>query len=129
MVEIEWANADKQRTYGHDVAASGQVAFLVVAAEVFGRFNDNSRDLVSELVRAHYAGTTRLELGWQRRWWSLLSVAVQVSIAASIVPTAQQFEEGPDSLPARRRAGHDHMSLLVAEQEPPGEVSRLPLRG
>ena len=105
-----------------------------MAAEVFGRFDDHSRDLLSELVRAHCAGTTpilrrRLELGWQRRWWSLLSVAVQVAVAASIVPTAPQFAEGPDSLPAWRRAGHDHVSLLEAEHEQPGEVSRLPLRG
>ena len=128
------AYADKHRTYGSDVAASGQVAFVVVAAEVFGRFDEHSRDLVRDLVRAHCERTCpllrrRLELGWHRRWWAILSVAVQVSVASSIVPTAPQFEEGPDRLPPWRRARHDHVTLLEAEHEPPEEVSRLPLRG
>ena len=62
---------------GRDVAASGQVAFAVVATEVFGRFDDNARLLVSDLVRAHCQDASqvlrrRLELGSHRRWWSLL---------------------------------------------------------
>jgi hypothetical protein len=125
------AYADKDRVY-RDVAGSGQVAFVVVAAEVFGRFDDNSRSLVRELVRAHCqdAGPIlrrRLELGWHRRWWALLSVAVQVSVAASMLPTASAFEEGEGRLPTRLRVHHDHLSLLEADHEPP-EVSRLPLR-
>ena len=99
------------------------MAFVVVAAEVFGRFDDNSRSLVRELVRAHCqdAGPIlrrRLELGWHRRWWALLSVAVQVSVAASMLPTAPAFEEAEGRLPTRLRAHHDNQSLLDADHEP-----------
>ena len=122
------------RRDGNDVAASGQVAFVVVAAEVSGRFDDHSRDLVRELVSAHVGETCsilrrRLELGWHRRWWGILSVALQVSVAASIVPGAPEFDEGPDRLQPWRRVAHDHVTLLEAEHEPPEVVSRLPLRG
>ena len=125
------AYGDKLRVY-RDVAGSGQVAFVVVAAEVFGRFCANSRQLVGELVRAHCqdAGRVlrrRLELGWHRRWWGLLSVAVQVAVAGSIVPDAPAFEEEEGRLLPRLRTTHDHRSLLEAEHEGP-EVSRLPLR-
>ena len=126
------AYGDKMRVYGRDVAASGQVAFVVVATEVFGRFDDNARLLVSDLVRAHCQDATpvlrrRLELGWHRRWWGLLSVAAQVAVAGSIVPAAPEFEEGEGRLPFRLRPSHDHRSLLEAEHEGPA-VSRLPLR-
>ena len=91
------AYGDKMRVYGRDVAASGQCAFIVVAAEAFGRFDDHSRDLVRDLVRAHCQDASlvlrrRLELGWHRRWWGLLSVAVQVAVASSILPEAAAFE-------------------------------------
>ena len=126
------AYADKHRVYGGDVAISGQVSFIVVAAEVFGRFDDHSSDLVRDLVRAHCQEAShllrrRLELGWHRRWWGLLSVAVQVSVAASIVPAAPAFEEAEDRLLPRQRTTHDDRSLLEADHEAP-EVSRLPLR-
>ena len=125
------AYGDKSRVY-HDVATSGQVAFVVVAAEVFGRFCENSRQLVRDLVRAHCqdAGRVlrrRLELGWHRRWWNLLSVAVQVAVAGSIVPAAPAFEEEEGRLLPRLRATHDDRSLLEADHDAP-EVSRLPPR-
>ena len=92
------AYADKHRVYGRDVAVSGQVAFVVVAAEVFGRFDTHASQLVDELARAHVDRTNRvlrrrLLLGWKRRWWSVLSVALQVSVAESIAPAAPPFEE------------------------------------
>ena len=131
------AYADKHRVYGNDVAGCGQVAFVVVAAEVFGRFDENSRELVQDLVRAHCEDTCltlrrRLKLGWSRRWWALLSVALQVAVAASIAPNAPAFEEAPEGsgrLAPWHRAAHDHVTLLEAEHEGPevGE-SRLPLR-
>lgn len=119
------------------MAASGQVALVVVAAEVFGRFDENSRNLVRDLVRAHCEDTClilrrRLRLGWSRRWWALLSVALQVAVAASIAPNAPAFEEAPEGsgrLAPWHRSTHDHVTLLEAEHEGPevGE-SRLPLR-
>jgi hypothetical protein len=129
------AYADKHRVYGTDVASSGQVAFVVVAAEVFGRFDAHSSQLVDELARAHVERTNRvlrrrLLLGWKRRWWSVLSVALQVAVAESILPAAPPFEERVEQWPRQPRLGHDHVSLLEAEHEAP-EVgdSRLPLRG
>ena len=121
-----------ERARAGDVAASGQVAFVVVAAEVFGRFDDHSRLLISDLVRAHCQDASpvlrrRLELGWHRRWWGLLSVAVQVAVAGSIVPATPEFEEEEGRLPLRLRPSHDHRSLLEADHEGPA-VSRLPLR-
>ena len=127
------AYADKHRVYGRDVAVSGQVALVVVAAEVFGRFDAHSSQLVGELARAHVSNTNpvlrrRLLLGWTRRWWAVLSVALQVSVAESIAPAAPPFEEREGRLPPRVRLGHDHVSLMEVEHEAP-EVSRLPLRG
>jgi|OM-RGC.v1.030502335 hypothetical protein len=45
------AYRQKYEDYG-DLAASSQCAFLVLAAEVFGRFDQPSRVLVSSLARA-----------------------------------------------------------------------------
>ena len=87
---------------------------------------------MSDLVRAHCedAGRVlrrRLELGWHRRWWSLLSVAVQVAVAGSVVPDAPAFAEDEGRLIPRLRHTHDHRTLLEADHEGP-QVSRLPLR-
>ena len=57
----------------------------------------------------------------------MLSVAVQVSVAASMVPVAPEFGEEEGRLLPRLRVAHDDCSLLEADHEPP-EVSRLSLR-
>ena len=112
-------------------------ALRVVAAEVFGRFDENSRRLLRELVVAHCEGVDarfglrrRLELGWQRQWSSLLSVAVQNSVAASFVPAAPPFDGADTGLRPRHHTAHDHWSLLEVDHEGPEDgLSRLPLRG
>ena len=127
------AYGDKMRVYGRDVAVSGQCAFIVLAVEVFGRFDDHSRDLVRDLVRAHCHEASsvlrrRLELGWHRRWWGLLSVAVQNAVAGSIVPAAPAFAEEEGRLLPRHRIAHDHCTILEADHDGPPDVSMLPLR-
>ena len=113
-----------------DVAGSGQCAFLVLAAEVFGRFDLSSRTLVSSLARAHAQAERpilrrRLELIWHRRWWRILSVAVQVAVADSILPLdSRPADESVSSGRVRRVYPLRHSSLLELHHEGP-EVSRL----
>ena len=80
-----------------DVANSGQCTFRVLAAEVFGRFDEPSRTLITELSHAHVQGERRimrrrLQLIYHRRWWGILSVAVQKAMAESLVSSSFQGE-------------------------------------
>ena len=58
----------------------------------------------------------------------MLSVAVQVAVASSIVPEAAAFEEGEGRLPPRHRIAHGFCSILEADHDGPPDVSRLPVR-
>ncbi|CAE7207612.1 unnamed protein product [Symbiodinium natans] len=59
---------------------------LVLGNEVGGRWNDQARDFLRTLTRlrgyrAPAAVRRSAASGWARRWWGLLSVAVQVAVA------------------------------------------------
>ena len=83
------AQRDKHRKYA-DVAADSRTELVVLAAEVGGRWNQESLDLVRQLA-AYKAGESppllrrSVELAWTDRWWSLLSIAVQSAFAASLL--------------------------------------------
>ena len=65
-----------------ELARGGPHRLCVLAAEIGGRWNDDSQRLVQRLVasRAHRAPATlrgAAAQGWARRWWGSLAVAVQ----------------------------------------------------
>ena len=116
-----------------DIAGSGQCQFLVLAAEVFGRFDGPSKMLVSSLARNHAQSVPpilrrRMELLWYRRWWGFLSVAVQIAVADSLLPAVEQPTEADSpALFLRRHSATDHTYVLELDQEAP-DISRLPGR-
>ena len=84
------ARLDKRRTYHELLATDARVAFRVLACEIGGRFSEECSDLVRRLVE-HRAGQQPQPLRGSfhviltRRWWALLSVAVQRAVAANLV--------------------------------------------
>ncbi len=115
------ARADKRRQYA-DVATSPRCSFQVLASEIGGRFAPECDWLVRELCRDRVARVPlvirrSLRLAWHRRWWGILSIAVQGAVAFSVGCTA---------LPGLDRDAPDASEVLVARGEPP-LVSRVGL--
>ena len=83
------ARDDKEEKYG-DVYESPHAELLVLAAEVGGRWNDTTLQFVRQLAK-HKVRTVPMvlqrsaELAWADRWWTLLGVAVQDALAASVL--------------------------------------------
>ena len=105
----------------------GPQRLVVLAAEVGGRWSEEAAELVRGLVRTRslrapqaLRGTARA--GWQRRWWGILSCALQRAVAATLLggfwraPASPTAETGPSLAEV----------LGLAEAAAP---SRLPLRG
>ena len=97
----------------------------VLACEIGGRWCQSSLASVRTLVRARVADTSYLlrrsaALGWHRRWWSLLSVALQTALASSLL-----------DLPDRQSVGAAALwsTLLdaLAAAPPDLSVSRIPM--
>ena len=64
----------------------------VLACETGGRWNDESLRLVAQFVRSRALRAPAplrgaATQGWYRRWWGLLSVAVQNTLAATLLGT------------------------------------------
>ena len=62
----------------------------MLACEIGGRWNDEWLRLVAQLVRSRAMRAPALlrgaaTQGWYRRWWGLLSVAVQNTLAATLL--------------------------------------------
>ena len=65
--------------------------FLTLAVETGGRFCDNCTRLFRELVEHKIRSEPRvlqrsMQLMYTRRWWGILSVAVQVAVGSTLVP-------------------------------------------
>ena len=96
----------KQTTYP-ELARSTDVRLTTLACEVGGRWSEDCSWLVKQLLKVRVAQAPRLfrtsaAQAWKRRWWSLLSVAVQSSLAASLVEPSQRqqaFVGGADAPP------------------------------
>ena len=77
---LEEANNSNATTY-HEVVETGLGALYCLGCEVYGRWGQPCVELVPALAREHargmYPHTRRgAALGFQTRWWSLLSVAL-----------------------------------------------------
>ena len=83
------AQQDKERTY-QDISEPPHAELIVLAAEVGGRWNETTLTLV-KLLAKHKVQDVPLvlrrsaELAWSDRWWTLLGVAIQDALAASVL--------------------------------------------
>ena len=103
---LETAREDNDDIY-HEVVSSGLGFLLCLGAEVYGRWGQQSIDLVPALARERSRGLhPRIRrgaaLGLQHRWWGLLGVALQSAVAhvvynsnAGVDLITQQLEPPP----------------------------------
>ena len=118
------AESRKRATYP-ELQRGGGHRLLVLAVEVGGRWNADSQALVRQLVRvralrAPPALRAAASTAWTRRWWGMLSTAVQHAVGGTALGAPWLVSKGA----AACAPGLDHV-LALAE---PAGPSRLPLR-
>ena len=121
-IALRMAESRKRATYPELQRGGGQRLF-VLAVEVGGRWKDDSQALVRQLVRvralrAPPALRAAASSAWTRRWWGMLSTAVQHAVGGTALG-APVSKGAAGCEPAL-----DHV-LALAE---PAGPSRLPLR-
>ena len=114
----------KRATYPELQRGGGQCLF-VLAVEVGGRWNADSQALVRQLVRvralrAPPALRAAASSAWTRRWWGMMSTAVQHAVGGTALGAPWLVSKGA----AGCEPALDHV-LALAE---PAGPSRLPLR-
>ena len=82
----------RKRAAYPELLRRGPQRLCVLACETGGRWNDESLRLVAQLVRSRALRAPAplrgaATQGWYRRWWGLLSVAVQNTLAATLLGT------------------------------------------
>ena len=110
-----------------ELCRPGPQRLVVLACETGGRWGPEACGLVDRLVRlralrAPPAVRRAAEAGWRRRWWALLSAALQRALASTLL--------GGRWLPPARPAaqGEPDLADVLALAGPSGP-SLLPLRG
>ena len=121
-VAISRAHERKHSRYP-ELEASQSAKLVVLACETGGRWSSEAADFVQQLAAAKARSAPQalqasVRYGWQRRWSSILSVAAQSSLAATLL--------GSDPWAAAGRDGFAPGLDVVAEGDP--HVSRLPPR-
>ena len=115
------ARRDKEAKYPELLALGLRLKFIVAAAEVGGRYNDEVVSLVRELVAAKaslFAPMLRrsMRVILSRRYWGILSVATQRAVAQCV---ANPFvASSPSSFPL------PDLEVLLTSCEAP-EISRV----
>ena len=89
---MEQAQEDNDATYAI-VSESGLGSLLCLGCEVFGRWSQQCIDVVPQLAREKTRGLhprvrRGVALGLQHRWWGLLGVALQKSVAQLVMHAA-----------------------------------------
>ena len=112
------ARRDKIDTYPELANATARHKFLVLGSEVGGRFSSECVDLVHQLVelKARHASDEDcklVKLVYFRRWWGILSVAVQRAVSMNLL--------GGDWAPAIALEAPSDEELLCATIVPPSE--------
>ena len=97
-VAIERGEKAKTRTYP-DLVGSDRLRLTTLACEVGGRWSMATVELVRALAVAKARQVpTRVrvaaQLGMERRWWSMLSVAVQDALACTLVADGVDVLDG-----------------------------------
>ncbi len=80
----------EKRTRYQDVEACSLTELLVLAVKVGGRWNAAACDLVQQLAEHKFANESPVlrkatQKAWEDRWWSLLGMAIQGALAASLL--------------------------------------------
>ena len=108
-----------------ELTRGGPQRLVVLAAEVGGRWSDECQQFLRTLLRLRVQRAppplrAAAAQGWARRWWSVLSVALQRAVASSAlgVWTMPPLPGAPDALPLG-----DVLDLAIASAP-----SRLPFR-
>ena len=120
------ALADKEATYP-ELAQQNQYGQLtVLACETGGRWHHIALTIVSQLIEAKTQTIAPLlrqaaALAYHRRWWGILSTALQRTVATSLLD-----HPGMGSMPGPGPEPPLGDLLQIAMELP--EVSRLPLR-
>ena len=122
-VAIKEAEAYKKRKYP-ELVHSTRCRLVVLAGEVGGRWSAETVRFIEELAKHRSQNAPpRLrkstQLAWENRWWGMLAVAAQDSLAATLV------DDTPHLLQGWERLASSLGELLHAEAPTP---SRLPLR-
>ena len=86
------AEEDNNDTYG-DVIRRGLGELLCLGSEVYGRWSRQCVDLVPRLARErtrvlHIRVRRGIALSLQHRWWAILGLAVQRSVAHVVLSSA-----------------------------------------
>ena len=123
-IALRMAESRKRATYPELQRGGGQRLFDL-AVEVGGRWNADSQALVRQLVRvralrAPPALRAAASTAWTRRWWGMLSTAVQHAVGGTALGAPWLVSKGA----AACEPSLDHV-LALAE---PAGPSRLPLR-
>ena len=115
------ARLDKEHKYPELASQGSRLKFLVAAAEVGGRYNDEVVDLVRQLV-AHRASLfapclrQSMRVILARRYWGILSVATQRAVAFCVASPLTTHTAAVFPLP-------DFETLVTSTEAP--EVSRM----
>ena len=99
-IAIARAERDKERTYP-ELVNSGVVRLATVAMEVGGRLSEASLDLLRRLAGARARSTpgplrASARAAWLGRWVTMVSVAAQDALAATLVDDAVLLLDGAD---------------------------------
>ena len=83
------AARENDATY-QEVVNTGLGALYCLGCEVYGRWGEQCIRLIPQLAREHARGLhprvrRGAALGYQNRWWSLVSVALQKAVAAAVL--------------------------------------------
>ena len=103
---LDDAEIENNETYP-EVVSSGVGALFCLGAEVYGRWGTPCVKLVPKLARDHAKGLhPRIRRGaalaYQHRWWGILSIALQKSVAHAVLRDAGEdlADVGLDAAPA-----------------------------
>ena len=92
------AQRSKYQTY-LELVDSPVLKLIVVAAEVGGRLNKESRDLLKTIAAFRAQSEPRVLQNqaariWEQRWLTLLGVSIQDALAATLVDEGSRFLSG-----------------------------------
>ncbi|CAL1156747.1 unnamed protein product [Cladocopium goreaui] len=121
---LQLARARKHRRYPELLRAGGH-RFLVLGAELGGRWDQECHDLVRTLLavraqREPAAIRAAAISGWRRRWWAVLACALQRATASTLLG-------GVWLAPAQTTGTAPTLAAVLDWADPPA-LSRLPLR-
>ena len=117
---------EEHRDRYHEICASDRRRFVMLGAELGGRLSTEALAILRRLAEAKSREVPtllqrRAQRTWHRRWLGIVSVAVQVATAESLLdPASQHRSELDGATPA--------FSELLG-RDSAAAFSRLPLRG